>query len=143
MQAVGTWKGGYETVLEDDRAHKVTVDLPIDEGGRSAGPTALDLSLLSLAGCISTIFTLVAHKRHLSFQGLTIALEADRPDGAPTITRVHGTLRLRTKAEPAEVETALRLTIRTCPVGVIFERAGIPIEVAPMIVPPGGTAPAP
>jgi len=142
MQAVGTWKGGYETVLEDDRAHKVTVDLPIDEGGRSAGPTALDLSLLSLAGCISTIFTIVAHKRHLSFQGLTIALEADRPAGAPTISRVHGTLRLRTKADPAEVETALRSTVKTCPVGVIFERAGIPVEVTPMIVPAPGTSPA-
>jgi putative redox protein len=136
MQAVGTWKGGYETVLEDDRAHTVTVDLPIDEGGRSAGPSALNLSLLSLAGCISTIFALVAHKRHLAFQGLTIALEAERPPGAPTITRVHGTLRLRTRAELGEVETALRLTVKTCPVGVIFERAGIPVDVVPMIVPP-------
>lgn len=140
MQAVGTWKGGFETVLEDDRAHKVTVDLPIDEGGRSAGPTALDLSLLSLAGCISTIFTLVAHKRHLTFQGLTIALEAERPARAPTITRVHGTLRLRTKADPAEVEAALQLTVQTCPVGVIFERAGIPVEVVPMIVPSSGSS---
>jgi putative redox protein len=144
MQALGTWKGGYETQLTDDHAHSVMVDLPIDEGGKSAGPSALDLALLSLAGCISTIFTLVAHKRRLEFQGLSIALEGERPAGAPTITRVHGTLRLRTKAPLADVETALRLTVRTCPVGVIFERAGIPVEVRAIVgVPPPGTVAVP
>ncbi|MGD0250925.1 MAG: OsmC family protein [Thermoplasmata archaeon] len=134
MQARGTWRGGYETVLEDDHAHTVTVDLPIDEGGRSAGPSALDLALLSLAGCISTIFAIVAHKRRLEYQGLSIALEGERPAHAPTITRVHGTLRLRTKAPLSEVETALRLTVKTCPVGVIFENAGIPVDIRPIVV---------
>jgi putative redox protein len=134
MQAVGTWKGGYETLLEDEHAHSVTVDLPVDEGGRSAGPSAINLVVLSLAGCISTIFTIVAQRRRLAFSGLSVALEAERPRGAPTITRVHGTLRLRTRASLAEVETALRLTLRTCPVGVIFERAAIPVEVTPIVV---------
>jgi len=141
MQAVGTWKGGYETFLEDDHAHTLTVDLPVGEGGRSAGPSALDLTLLSLAGCISTIFALIARKRHLAFQGLSVALEAERPPGEPTITKVHGTVRVRTKAEITEVETIVRLTVRTCPVGVIFERAGIPVEVTPLVVPVLGVVP--
>ncbi len=143
MQAIGTWKGGYETSLEDDHAHVVTVDLPIDEGGKSAGPSALDLALLSLAGCISTIFTVVAEKRRVTFTGLNVALEAERPKGARTITRVRGTLRVRTKATLADVETALRLTLKTCPVGVIFEQARIPVEVTPIVmpaVPPPGSA---
>ncbi len=135
MQALGTWKGGFETQIADDHAHSVTVDLPIDEGGRSAGPTGLDLALLSLAGCISTTFAVIARKRRLEFQGMGIALESERPEGAPTITRVHGTLRLRTKASLSEVETALRLTVKSCPVGVIFEKAGIPVEVRPLIAP--------
>jgi uncharacterized OsmC-like protein len=134
MQALATWKGGYETLLEDDRSHSVTVDLPIDEGGRSAGPSALDLSLLSLAGCISTIFAIVARKRRLRFQELAVRLEAERPEGAATITRVHGTLRIRTGSSADEVDTALRLTLTTCPVGVIFQRAGIPVEVSAHLV---------
>ncbi len=135
MQAIGTWKGGFETVLEDDRAHAVVVDLPVDEGGRSAGPSALYLALLSLAGCITTIFALVARKRHLWFQGMSVALEAERPPRAPTITRVRGTLRVHTKADFKDVDTALRLTLKTCPVGVIFEQAHIPVEVTPVVVP--------
>jgi uncharacterized OsmC-like protein len=136
MQAIGTWTHGYETILEDAHAHRVTVDLPVDEGGRSVGPSALELCVLSLAGCITTIFTLVARRRRLPFQGLTVALEAERAKGAPTITRVHGTLRVRTKAEAAEVETALRITLQTCPVGVLFEKAQVPVEVRAIVLPP-------
>ena len=133
MQAIGTWAGGYRTVLEDGRTHSVTVDLPRDEGGDSAGTSALELAVLSLAGCITTIFTLIARRRRLSFSGMSIALEAERPEGAPTITRVRGTFRLRTAASPAEVSTTLRLTVRTCPVGMIFEKAGIPVDVTPVL----------
>lgn len=133
MQALGTWKGGYQTVLDDGRTHTVTVDLPRDEGGDGAGPTALELAVLSLAGCISTIFALVAKRRRLVFDRLVIGLEAERPDGAPTIARVRGTLRLRTRATDDEVATALRLTLRTCPVGVLFHQAGIPVDVQPVI----------
>lgn len=140
MQAMGTWKGGFETLLEDDRTHSVVVDLPVDEGGRSAGPSSLDLMLLSLAGCITTIFALIARKRRLGFQGMSIALEADRPEKAPTITRVRGTLRVHTKADLPEVETVLRLTLKTCPVGVVFEKAQIPVEVSLVRV-PSATAP--
>jgi putative redox protein len=136
MQAIGTWTHGYETLLEDDHAHRVTVDLPVDEGGRSAGPSALELAVLALAGCITTTFALVARRRRLAFHGMTIALEAERSAGAPTITRVHGSLRVRTKADLSEVETALRLTLKTCPVGVLFERAQVPVEVVPIVQSP-------
>jgi putative redox protein len=130
------WKGGFETLLEDDRGHTVTVDLPADEGGRNAGTSALELGVLSLAGCISTIFALVARKRRLSFTGLTVSLTADRPAGAPTIQRVHGRLEVETKASKEEVETVLRLTLKTCPVGVLFEQAHIPVDVIVATVPP-------
>jgi putative redox protein len=143
MQAIGTWKGGYETILEDGRAHSVVVDLPVNEGGRSAGPAALELCVLSLAGCISTIFALVAHKRRLPIQGMTVALEAERPPNSSTVTRVRGTLRVRTKADPSEAETVLRLTMKTCPVGVIFERAQIPVEVSLIVTPAAAGGPEP
>lgn len=136
MQAIGTWTHGHETVLEDGHAHRVIVDLPVDEGGRSAGPSAIELCVLSLAGCITTIFSLVARRRRLEVLGMTIGLEAERPHGAATITRVHGSLRVRTRADRAEVETALRLTLKSCPVGVLFEQAHIPLEVRAIVESP-------
>jgi len=133
MQAIATWAGGYRTVLDDGRTHRITVDLPREEGGESAGPSSLELSVLSLAGCISTIFVLVARRRRLAFEAMTVGLEAERDDGAPTISRVRGTFRLRTKASAEEVATALRLTLKTCPVGVLFEKAGIPVEITSFV----------
>jgi len=133
VQAIATWAGGHRTVLDDGRTHRVTVDLPREEGGESAGTSALELAVLALAGCITTIFALVARRRRLPFEGMTLGLEAERPEGAPTITRVRGTFRLRTRASLEEVATALRLTVKSCPVGVLFERAGVPVEITPLV----------
>jgi len=136
MQARATWKGGFETHLEDGRGHRVTVDLPVDEGGRDVGTSALELMVLSLAGCISTIFALIAEKRKLTYDGMTISLTAVRPRGAPTITKVEGRIAVQSAAAQGEVETVVRLTVRTCPVGALLERAHVPIEVEVVVTPP-------
>ncbi len=142
MQAIAAWAGGYRTVVDDGRTHQVTVDLPRDEGGESTGTSPLELCVLSLAGCITTIFALVARRRRLAFSSMTLGLEAERPPGSATIARVRGTLRLRTEASEQAVDAALRATVRTCPVGVLFERAGIPVELRPLVERPvrGGSA---
>ena len=141
MEARATWKGGYETRLEDDRGHRVVVDLPVHEGGGDVGTSALELTVLSLAGCISTIFTLIAEKRRLPFDALSIALTADRPTDSPTIERVCGTLTVETAAPKEEVEAALCLTMKTCPVGILLERAHVPVEVSAVVVAPSLTRP--
>jgi len=145
MKAVGTWQGGYRTVLEDGSGHSVTVDLPKDEGGTEVGPYALELSVMSLAGCITTIFALVAKRRRLPFDGMKVELEADRPKGAPTIASVSGVLRVETPAAREDVEAALAITMRTCPVGVLFEHAHVPVRVRLEVVNPltSGPVPAP
>ena len=137
MHAHGRWNGRYETVLDDGRGHGVTVDLTRPDGGGDAGASALELSVLSLAGCITTVFALVAEKRRLKFDALTIDLDATRPHGAPTITSVDGVLRITTSASRADVQTALDLTLRTCPAGVMYERAGIPVRLRTILTASG------
>lgn len=136
MKATGTWKGGYRTQLRDDRGHDVTVDLPKDEGGGDLGTSALELSVLSLAGCISTIFTLVAERRRLRFEAMSVELDAARPQGSRTIASVEGTLHVVTTASAEDVATALNITLRTCPVGVLYEQAHVPVRVRPIVVAP-------
>jgi putative redox protein len=136
MQARGVWKGGFEAQLEDGRGHTVTIDEPVEDGGTNKGTSAHELLLLSLTGCITTIFHIIANKRKLAFDGFTVSLRAERARGAPTIQRVHGTVEVRTDAPPEEVETILRLTVKTCPVGSLFERAQVPVEVTAKVIPP-------
>ncbi|HYA71354.1 MAG TPA: OsmC family protein [Thermoplasmata archaeon] len=136
MQSHATWRGGFETQLEDGRGHLVTIDEPLEDGGTNKGTSAHELLLLSLTGCITTIFHIIANKRKLAFEGFTVSLKAERPRGSPTIQRVHGTVEVRTHAPQEEVDTILRLTVKTCPVGSIFERAQIPVEVHARVIPP-------
>ena len=135
MQARGVWKGGFEAQLEDGRGHTVTIDEPVEDGGTNKGPSAHELLLLSLTGCITTIFHIVANKRKLDFEDFTVSLKAERTRGVPTIQRVHGTVEVRTKASQEEVDTILRLTVKTCPVGTVFDRAHIPVELTAKILP--------
>lgn len=135
MQARGVWKGGFRTELDDGRGHSVTVDEPVEDGGTNVGTSAHELLLLSLTGCITTIFHIVADKRKVAFEGFSVHLKAERIRGAPTIERVHGTVEVRTNASQEEVDTVLRLTVKTCPVGSLFDRAHIPVEVTAKVVP--------
>ena len=135
MDVRGVWKGGFETELQDDRGHRVTIDLPVEEGGRDAGSSALELGILSVVGCILTIFCLVAQRRRLSFTRLAVRLTAERPERAPTVQRVHGRLEVGTSASKEDVETVLRLTLKTCPMGVLLAQAHVPVVVSADIRP--------
>jgi putative redox protein len=141
MKATATWEGGYRSLLKDNRGHDVTVDLPTDEGGENVGTSALELSVLSLAGCITTIFALVAQRRRLRFESMRVDLDAVRPRGARTITSVEGTLRIVTNAPAEDVATALDITLKTCPVGVLFDQAHIPVRVQPVVLAPAPSGP--
>ncbi len=143
LHARGRWAPGFVTALSDGRGHEVRVDLTAEEGGTDAGTSALELSVLSLAGCITTIFALVARRRRLAFSGLEVELDASRPKGTPTITAVRGTVDVVAAASEEDVATVLRITLRTCPVGVLFEKAGIPVEVRLRLRPPGAPPPEP
>ena len=127
MRANAVWVEGYKSVLDDDRGHSVTVDLPPESGGKDAGPTGLELAIMALAGCVTTIFKLVAAKRKLTYESLKVELNAEKPKNAPTVTEVKGHVEIATGTEQ-EVQIALKLTFKTCPVGVIFDQAGIKVN---------------
>jgi len=128
MKANAIWVEGYKSVLDNGRGHSVTVDLPRESGGKDAGPTGLELAIMALAGCATTIFKMVATKRKLTYESLKIELNAEKPKDASTVTEVKGHVEIATTGTGQEVQTALKLTFKTCPVGVIFGQAGIKVN---------------
>ncbi len=123
MKATSIWISKYRSVLDNGRGHSVVVDLPPENNGDDTGPTALEPRPMALAGCITTIFSMVAEKRRLKYSGLRVDLEAEK--GEKTIEEVKGVLTIKTGASRETVETVLRLTLEICPVEIFFERAGI------------------
>jgi putative redox protein len=125
MKANALWVEGYKSIVDNGRGHSVTVDLARDQGGNDAGPTALELAVMALAGCATTIFKIIATKRRLSYESLKIELTAEKPKHASTVTEVKGHVEITTTGTEEEVSTILKSTFSTCPVGVIFEKAGV------------------
>lgn len=126
MKVSSTWLGGAKSELLDEQGHKVIIDLPEEKGGANSGATALDLCLMSLAGCINTIFIIMAGKMHLTFDKLQAELDITR-DGN-TVTGVLCTLNIHTGDDHSKIEKCVEKTIETCPVGGIFRNAGIALK---------------
>jgi uncharacterized OsmC-like protein len=101
------------------------VDLPKGKEGTDLAPTAHELAVMALAGCVTTIFATMAKKRRWEFQAMTVRLDAEQSAGAPAVDQARGHLSVKTKADKQEVETTLRLTLKECPVGAIFAKAGV------------------
>ncbi|HDD66595.1 MAG TPA: OsmC family peroxiredoxin [Nitrososphaeria archaeon] len=127
MKATSIWISKFRSVLDNGRKHSVVVDLPPENNGDDMGPTALELTLMSLAGCITTIFAVVAEKRKLKYEALRLDLEAEK--GEKTIEKCKGVLTVKTDAGERDVEIVLKLTMDICPVGALFEKAGVKPEI--------------
>lgn len=121
--------GCYQSIVDNGRHHGLVLDLPGAKGGNDLGPTALELAVMALSGCISTIWAVVAKNSNASYQSLTVELEADKADDQPTITAARALVTV-VSAEPREkLQRILDKTMDTCPVGRLYEKAGIAIAI--------------
>lgn len=128
MKSTTTLIEGFKFKIEDGRGHELIIDLPEAKGGTNAGPTALELAGMSLSGCIGTIFALVAKNSKLSYSGLRVVVEAEKGSDAKTINSARAKIYVKTKAAKEKVTGILEKTFSHCPVGVLFEQAGVKIE---------------
>lgn len=126
MKARSVWIEGYKSVVDNGRTHSVVVDLPPEMGGSDQGPTALELAVMAFAGCVTTIFAIVAEKMHLEYSGLEALVEAEK--GEVTVEKAKLVLRVKTRAPREQVERAFKRTMEICPVGVLFKKAGVEVE---------------
>ena len=127
MKANSILNAEYKSVVDNGRGHSLVVDLPREEGGSDTGPTALELAAMSLAGCITTIFKLIAVKRDFKFDSVKVQLDCEKAIDAVTISKVTGTAELVTHGSESDAQTILNLTLKTCSVGAFFNKAGIPV----------------
>lgn len=117
----------FKIVVDDGRSHSVCLDLPLDTGS-DMGPTALELCTMSLAGCYATIFALTAKKMRIHLNELHVALEAVKSEEKGTITETKLGISVKADSPADRVRRAHELTVKNCPVGILFEKAGVKIE---------------
>ena len=115
-------------VTENGRGHSVICDLPEASGGTNAGPTPLELALMSLAGCGVIIFADVCKNSKIEPGNIEIAVEAEKTPNSPTLKGVTMKVKIASKARKALVEAAWRRTEAGCPVLFVYKES-IPVKV--------------
>lgn len=127
LHAAAKLVSGFRIDVDDRRKHAVCLDLPPDDG-TDMGPSALELALMSYVGCYATIFALTAKKMRITLKDLQVDSEAVKSEEAGTITQVRVGILVLADAPQDRIERAHELTLKTCPVGILFERAGVKME---------------
>lgn len=118
--------GDYQSVVGNGRQHDLVLDLPPGQDGDNLGPTALELTGMSLAGCISTIWAKVAENSGVSYRRIEVDMILEKGD--TTIRDVEGVVRVDSDEDLDKLERVLDKTMRVCPVGRLFEQAGVETE---------------
>lgn len=119
--------GRFQCIVDNDRHHGLVLDLPEGKGGNDFAPTALELVVMGLSGCISTIWAVVAKNSRLSYRSIEVVVDAEMPDGAPTITGAKAVVTVDSDEPEEKLQRVLEKTMQVCPVGRLYEKAGIEI----------------
>ncbi len=128
MKTAFQWKQGFESTVTNTRGHEVVMDLPPAKNGTDNGATAIEFCAMSLVGCIGTIFAVMAVKMRFEYSQLEIELDAVKTDEDKTIKSVDYVLKIKTGVSEEKVKKCLKLTEENCPVGILFQKAEIPIS---------------
>ncbi len=135
MESTSRLVNGMISVVNNGRSHSVVVDLPQNQSGTDLGATALELAIMSLSGCITTIFSMIAENSNLSFQGITLHADAEKSEETGTISEVSLTAIVTSDESETKVNRIFEKTMKTCPVGILFENAGVAMVSELKVVP--------
>lgn len=127
MKSKSIWTQQFQSVANNGRNHSIVMDLPEEKGGSNNGATALEVCLMSFSGCVGTIFAMVAAKMRLSFDKMEVEAVAEQKNNAGTFTDVHYIFSIKTEASIDKIEKCLEHTEKTCPVGLLYNQAGVKI----------------
>ena len=115
-------------IAANGRGHNIICDLPVSSGGTNSGPTPLELSLMSLAGCGVVIFVDVCKNSKIEPSNIEIAVEAEKTSASPTLKAVTMKVKIASKTRKGLVEAAWRRTEAGCPVLCVYKES-IPVNV--------------
>jgi uncharacterized OsmC-like protein len=115
-------------VTDNGRGHSVTCDLPESQGGTNAGPSPLELALMSLAGCGVIIYADVCKNSKIDPGSIEVNVEAEKTPNSPILAGVTMKVSIKSKTRKALIEAAWRRTEAGCPVLYVYKEK-IPTKV--------------
>ncbi len=113
--------------VDNGRNHAICLDQPKPDG-TDMGPTALELAVMGYAGCYASIAALTARKMRIILLDLEVKTEAVKSPEVNTIVSVQTEITIKSSAPRDRLQRLHELTLKDCPVGLLFERAGVKPE---------------
>ena len=127
LQARARIISNFEIVLDNGRSHSTIADQPT-ETLPGLGPTPLELCVMSHAGCYATICALTSQKMRLILKGCDVAIEALKSQETDTIVEEKFDIVFKVDAPEDRIRRLHQLTLKNCPVGILFEKANVKIN---------------
>ncbi len=113
--------------VDNGRNHAICLDQPKPDG-TDMGPTALELAVMGYAGCYASIAALTAKKMRISLLDLEVRTEAIKSLEVNTIVSAKTEITMKSSAPKDRLQRLHDLTVKDCPVGLLFEKAGVKVE---------------
>jgi len=113
--------------VDNGRNHAICLDQPKPDG-TDMGPTALELAVMGYAGCYASIAALTARKMRIILNDLEVKTEAIKSSDVGTITSAKTEITIKSSAPKDRLRRLHELTVKDCPVGLLFEKAGVKLE---------------
>jgi putative redox protein len=127
LQARARLVENFRVDVDDRRSHTVALDLEPPDG-KDMGPSALELCVMSLIGCYEAIFLLTSQKMRFTVKNLEVKVDAFKSEQVGTITRAAVDVLVESNMPEDRIQRAHELTVKDCPVGKLFEKAGVEIQ---------------
>ncbi len=125
MKASVVWTEKSGFVGKSESGHSVRMDSVVEKGGGNAGPSPMDLMLISLGGCTGMDVVAFLKKRRVEPEGLEIEIEAERAKEHPQVF-TKATILYKIKGEnvkESDVKWAVELSQnKYCSVTAMFSK---------------------
>jgi uncharacterized OsmC-like protein len=133
-KATAKWINNVRSVVDNSRTHSVVCDLSTAAGGADSGPTAVELAIMALADCATTIFADVCKNSKIELVKVESVAEAEKPPDSPKLISATVRTTVTAKARKELLEAAWRRTEANCPVLSIFKEP-IPLKIEFEVIP--------
>lgn len=123
-------KSGIKIKVYNNRGHEITIDEPEELGGTDEGMNPVEVTLASLAGCLSITAKLLAKKMNIEIEKLSIKVEGEIDEEAMTSAEVDSgfkdieyKIKFESDSSKEKIEKLYQSIEKYCPVSDTIKRA--------------------
>ena len=120
------WKNGVNFIANTESGNKISMDGPVDSGGKNNGARPTELLISGMGGCTAFDVISIAKYKGLEILNFEIDIDAKRTDSKPSlINKIHLNYKIKSdKSNEKELENIIKLSVKKqCSCCIILSKA--------------------